>query len=279
MSETVKFPTTGINRYVTEYIRNLPDLKGKIVLDIPSGDGRASVEFLKRGATVKAFDLYPEFLKVDGIKAEFADLMEGIPLENGSVDYIICQEGIEHMPNQLGVLQEFNRVLRKGGTLLITTPNYSHLRSRLSHFLLESDYWKRMPPTEIDSIWFSEKDSNKLYFGHIFLLGIQYLQTISTISGFVVKNRIRTDIGNSSTILGVILYPLLVIMTLLSWLAYRNKNQNIDVKYKNSVLFKRVKLNLSYKTLLCKHIFWELIKKHEDDEIVQHLKTMKRESD
>ncbi len=37
-----------------------------------------------------------------------------------SIDYIICQEGIEHIPNQLKVLEEFNRVLKKDGVLLIT---------------------------------------------------------------------------------------------------------------------------------------------------------------
>ena len=105
MDELCKFPTSGINKYVSEYIRSLPDLAEKTVLDIPCGDGRASIEFLKKGATVRAFDLYPEFMKVKGINPEFADLIETLPLDDSSVDYIICQEGIEHVPNQLGVLQ------------------------------------------------------------------------------------------------------------------------------------------------------------------------------
>ena len=76
--------------------------------------------------------------------------------------YIICQEGIEHIPNQLNVLEEFNRVLKKDGILLITTPSNSHIRARLSHFLLETDLLRRMPPTEVDSIWFAENDTDKL---------------------------------------------------------------------------------------------------------------------
>ena len=60
-----------------------------------------------------------------------------------SIDYIICQEGIEHIPNQLKVLEEFNRVLKKDGVLLITTPNNSHFRARLSHFLFETDIRKK----------------------------------------------------------------------------------------------------------------------------------------
>jgi len=276
MDELCEFPTSGINKYVSEYIRSLPDLAEKTVLDIPCGDGRASIEFLKKGATVRAFDLYPEFMKVKGINPEFADLIETLPLDDSSVDYIICQEGIEHVPNQLGVLQEFNRVLKKGGTLLITTPNCSHIRARLSRFFLESDFWKRMPPTEIDSIWFSEKNTNRLYFGHIFLLGIHYLQTISSISGFRVRKRIRTDIGNTSVVLCVILYPIFLFTTLFAWAIYRTQNKNIERGIKNKILWDSVKLNLSLKTLLCKHIFWELRKKYENSEIVEHLKTMQR---
>lgn len=190
--KTNNYPKKGINRYVSEYIRNLPDLTGKVVLDIPCGDGRATHEFTRKGATVKAFDLFPNFMKLNGVSADYADLSDTLPLEDNSIDYIICQEGIEHMSNQHGVFEEFNRVLKKDGILLLTTPNYSHVRARLSHLFLETDYWKRMPPTEIDSIWFTENDSNKLYFGHLFLLGAQKLQTLLSISGFQTNKRLKT---------------------------------------------------------------------------------------
>ncbi len=42
------FPSSGINKYVYAYIRQLPDLSGKTVLNIPCGDGRASNEFYKK---------------------------------------------------------------------------------------------------------------------------------------------------------------------------------------------------------------------------------------
>ena len=70
-----EFPNTGINRHVSRYIDSLPDLTGKVVVDIPCGDGRSSYGFKKKGATVHAFDLYPEFMKVDGLEARYADLM------------------------------------------------------------------------------------------------------------------------------------------------------------------------------------------------------------
>jgi SAM-dependent methyltransferase len=274
--ERYNFPKRGINRYVAEYIGTLTDLSGKVVLDIPCGDGRACYEFIKKGAEVKAFDLFPCFMKLKEIKAEYADLTEILPIESNSVDYIICQEGIEHVPNQLKLLEEFNRVLKEDGILLITTPNYSQVSARLSRFFLESDYWQRMPPTEIDSIWFAENDSNKLYFGHLFLLGVQHFQSLLTIAGFKTKKRIKTEIGNTSLILGIVLYPLFVCVTLVSWMFYRRKNTHVEQVTRDKILWKRVKLNLLPKTLFCKHIFWVLGKENELHEVVVKLKKMHR---
>ncbi len=274
--DSYNFPKKRIHRYVAEYINSLPDLSGKVILDIPCGDGRASYEFINKGAKVKALDLFPKFMKPTEIKAEYADLSETLPIENESIDYVICQEGIEHIPNQLKVLQEFNRVLKKDGILLITTPNYSHIRARLSHFFLESDYWKRMPPTEIDSIWFAENDSNKLYFGHLFLLGVQHLQSLLTFSGFRTCRRIKTDVGNTSLIMGLVLYPLLVFITLIAYLLYRSKNTYVTGKRRYQILWERVKLNLSPTTLFYKHIFWVLHKESDYRDVIDKLKEMHR---
>lgn len=277
MQSEPKFPTKGINKHVSNYIRKLPDLTGKVVLDIPCGDGRASYEFYTKGAIIKAYDLYPEFMQFKNVKAEFVDISEGIPLANNSVDYIICQEGIEHLSDQIRVFQEFNRILKKDGQLIITTPSLSYIRARLARFFIESDYWKRMPPTEIDSIWFAEQKTERLYYGHLFMLGIHNLQTIISITGFKVKKRIKTDFSNTSIGLGVILYPIFIFITLLSWLIYQKKNKHIEKKIRRNILWERVKLNLSPITLFCKHIFWVLNKEHTNLEITKHLKLMKND--
>lgn len=271
------FPNTGIHKYVLEYIRTLPDMSGKTVLDVPCGDGRSSYEFKKKGADVIALDLFPEFMLIDDIEAKYADLSEKLPVEDNSVDYIICQEGIEHIPNQLNVLEEFNRVLKKDGLLLLTTPNNSHMRARVSHMLLETDLWKRMPPTEIDTIWFAESNKDKLYFGHLFLLGVQHLQSLVTFSGFEVTNRIQTDRGNTAIIFSVFAYPFLILFTMLSYLYYRNKNPQVDKATKRKILWERVKLNLSPTTLFYKHIFWEMKKANSLDETIERLRNMQRE--
>ena len=45
-----------------------------------------------------------------------------IPLENESIDNILCSEVFEHLPNPHLALKELTRLLKKGGTILITAP-------------------------------------------------------------------------------------------------------------------------------------------------------------
>jgi len=270
------FPTTGINRYVSRHIKNLPDLSSSVVVDIPCGDGRASCCFREKGATVRAFDLYPEFMKVQGIRAEYADMSERLPIEDASAEYVMCQEGIEHVPDQVALLAEFNRILKPNGKLLLTTPNMSHFRKRLSMLLTESTLWRRMPASEIDSVWYSEKHSDRVYFGHLFLVRAHHLHTICKIAGFEVKERVRTKVSASSVILGVFFYPLVLVATLLAFWLYRRKVAHVGKDVVNRVLWEHVALNVSPKTLFCKHIFWVLEKKLSSRESVEQLKKYSR---
>ena len=62
-------------------------------------------------------------------------LSTDIPLEDGTVDVIVAGEFLEHLrPRDVDpTLCEFQRVLRVGGRLILTTPNPSSLRLRLQH--------------------------------------------------------------------------------------------------------------------------------------------------
>lgn len=158
------------------------DLKGKAVLDFPAGDGATSEQCHRAGAEVIALDLFPEYFKCPDVVCSSADISNGIPLVDGSVDIIICQEGIEHFTNQLAAFKEFSRVLKPGGKLIITTPSQSCLASKLAHFIFETEHTRRMPPNEIDDIWRDDQARDQTYHGHLFLLGAQKLRTLAAIS-------------------------------------------------------------------------------------------------
>jgi ubiquinone/menaquinone biosynthesis C-methylase UbiE len=46
-----------------------------------------------------------------------------LPLRKNSFDFIICQDVIEHVPDQSKLVSEISRILRGGGVAVITTPN------------------------------------------------------------------------------------------------------------------------------------------------------------
>ena len=81
--ETIK-PRGSIDKYVLPYIGSLPDLTGKVAVDIPSGEGRASAMFARRGATVRAFDLFPEFTNVEGVHGDSFVRRMGKPTVSGA---------------------------------------------------------------------------------------------------------------------------------------------------------------------------------------------------
>jgi SAM-dependent methyltransferase len=154
-------------------------------------------------------DLFPEYFEIEGIECHRANIQEGLPNKSKTADALICQEGIEHFSNQFGALKEFNRVLKQNGILLITTPNYSNIRSKISYLLSESERFNStMPPNELDNIWMSKQEiTNEIYFGHIFLIGIQKLRVLAKLSGFKIKKFHFTRVKSTSLILFPFFYP------------------------------------------------------------------------
>lgn len=255
-----RFPRRGIHRFVSQYLESLQDLSGRVVVDIPCGDGRASAIFRRKGADVRPLDLYPEGLRVPGLVAIRADMTETLPLPDASADLVLCQEGIEHVPDQMHLLAELNRILKPGGRLILTTPCLSHVRARLAQFFFESDSWRRMPPNELEGVLMAGSSVEQVYYGHLFLRGVQHLRAICSLSGFRVRRRLRTDVALSSVVFGVLLYPLLVLATLATAAMHRAKQSRGDDAAREEIWSEQVRFNLSPTTLFCKHVLWELEK-------------------
>lgn len=47
------------------------------------------------------------------------------PIEDNSVDLIICQHVIEHLPDTVKTMEEFYRITRPGGKVFLETPHYT----------------------------------------------------------------------------------------------------------------------------------------------------------
>jgi ubiquinone/menaquinone biosynthesis C-methylase UbiE len=247
----------SIKFYVKNYFNSIKnELKDKIVLDIPAGNGATTELLLEHGAKVEAYDLFPEYFMVKSIECKRADIVDSIPVSNKHADMLICQEGIEHFSDQLNTFKEFNRVLKTNGKLIITTPSYSNLASKFSYLLFESETSKKMPPNEIDDIWMSDKSvTTELYHGHIFLIGLQKLRVIGKLSGFNIKEIRYLRISKGSVVLFPFLYPLIFISSYLRYFKNLKKHKELTTAYKVEVYKEQLKININPKNLLNHHIF------------------------
>jgi len=271
---------SSIKFYVKRFlVKNKEKIEGKKIIDFPAGNGITSRIIKENGGEAVAFDLFPEYFNVKGISCNRATIAEGLPVADQFADMLICQEGMEHFSDQLQAFKEFSRVLKKKGTLLITTPNYSNLRSKLSYLFSESErFGSTMPPNELDSIWMSKQDSAKeIYYGHIFLIGIQKLRLFAKLSGFNIRKIHKTKTKSASVFLFPFLYPFIF---LFNWLTYRKnlrKNKLYSKEIKKSVYKELFQLSIDFKILTGSHLMVEFEKEQEVTEVALHLKNQHKD--
>jgi 2-polyprenyl-6-hydroxyphenyl methylase/3-demethylubiquinone-9 3-methyltransferase len=105
---------------------------GDAVLDLGCGAGEFSAALREAGAQPIAVDVAAEALRRAGARVPGLDLRlwrdgEPLPLDDASVDAVWAGEVIEHVVDVAPWLSEVRRVLRPGGTLLLTTPHHGPL--------------------------------------------------------------------------------------------------------------------------------------------------------
>lgn len=97
---------------------------------------------LKRiGYNIEGVDLNPkreiDFIKKEKLKIKKCDIeKDKFPYKNNTFDKIILGEVFEHLyQNPIFALKEINRIMKKDGLLILTTPNAYSLK-RVIHFFL-----------------------------------------------------------------------------------------------------------------------------------------------
>jgi ubiquinone/menaquinone biosynthesis C-methylase UbiE len=97
---------------------------GSTILDAACGTGRHSVRLAGRGHTVIGVDGSEAMLEKAREKLPDATFRQGdltsLPLEDASVDAVVCALSLVHLEAVAPAVAEFARVLRPGGTLLVS---------------------------------------------------------------------------------------------------------------------------------------------------------------
>lgn len=260
------FGSSRIQIDLDRHLCSLDDMEGKIVVDIPAGGGRTSRLLRDQGARVEPYDLFPEAFQVEGLECRKADMTKRLPIDDAHADMVICQEGVEHVPDQLFLFREFNRILRPGGRLIITTPSVSQLRAKFSNFCLEAPVGNRLPPSEVDAIWFAGDDDSEAYFGHVFLIGIQRLRVLARLAGLRINRIHPVRISWSCVLLGVF-FPLLLLVNLHAYFRSLRRYPQADPAWKKAVFHEILRINLNPNVLFGKHLFVEFEKEDELREV------------
>ena len=126
------YSRSEIHPAISKIMENLP--RGSL-LDFPSGTGSLAWRLKNEGFAVAAADIAPEAFINPEIEIRQGDLNSRFPFDAAQFDYACFVEGPEHVENVFQCLREFARVLKPGGRLIVSLPNYSNLQNRFKQFL------------------------------------------------------------------------------------------------------------------------------------------------
>ncbi len=140
----------SVDHYL-RYYNALKYVENKTVLDIASGEGYGTSILAGKADFVYGVDISSEAVEHAKARYQAANLkfIQGsaadIPLDDASVDMIVSYETIEHLPEDLQerMLQEFKRILKPDGILLISTPDkydYTDIPQEENHFHIHELY-------------------------------------------------------------------------------------------------------------------------------------------
>ena len=155
-----------------------PLINNKIVADLACGEGYGSALLGHQAKQVWAFDIDQKTIEqardkyqhLDNVKFKAADVLK-TPMKNSSMDAVISFETLEHLSSHSELLNEFKRVLKENGLVVISTPDKEVYSATGDH---NEFHVKELTAKEFQQL-ICEHFDHALFFG-------QQFQTTSLIS-------------------------------------------------------------------------------------------------
>jgi ubiquinone/menaquinone biosynthesis C-methylase UbiE len=116
---------------------------GAQVLEVAPGPGFLSIELARRGLQVRAVDISKTFVEIaqrnaaaEGVNAHFElGNAAALPVEDESVDFLVCRAAFKNFTEPVKALQEMRRVLRPGGKALLIDMRRDVPLTEIKHYV------------------------------------------------------------------------------------------------------------------------------------------------
>jgi len=181
------FSPITAKRYEEILDRFEPLRKTNRLLDVGSGSAFFAEIALKRGWEVYGTELTDDTISLaekKGLKMSKGKL-EDVAFESGFFDLVVCIEVIEHVSFPKTFTSEIHRVLRSGGAVYISTPNFDSLLRRR----LKGQYDVINYPNHLS--YFTSKTLKSLFTSNGF-------KKESLVTNGISRTRVKTSTGKSN---------------------------------------------------------------------------------
>lgn len=210
----MQLSTDRILTKVAELSEPLIPSAGRI-LDIGSGTGELLSALRATDPDVEAYacDYTDTLMQYEGQRVDVVDLnRQNLPYGESQFDLVTCTEVVEHLENYRHLIREMHRVLKRGGSVVITTPNVLSIQSRLRFLFF--GFWNLFGPLPVGR---AEQFST---VGHITPVSYFYLAHALAEAGFSVR-ALEIDKAQRSGVVKLLFFAPLI--ALFSWIAQRRE--------------------------------------------------------